>query len=152
MTKFVSKKITAIKGKQEFRQMIVLEDNQTIEQIQKEIDEKESRNEEVDIKGVLDEYEENLESKYQSNFRSILSNMDRIANLMTLSKAKFRDITPEKESVKEYEFKLQDLRIYAIKIQNGQMVILGGFKNNQKDDIRKFRALKKKYLLANQKS
>ena len=152
MTKFVSKKISAIKGKQEFRQMIILEDNQNTDQIQKEIDEKESRNEEVDNKGVLDEYEENLEAKYKSNFRSLLSNMDRVAKLQSLPKTKFRDITPKKESVKEYEFKLEDLRVYAIKIPNGEMVILGGFKNNQKDDIRKFRALKKKYLLANQKS
>ena len=72
--------------------------------------------------------------------------MQQIANLNSLPKNKFRDITPNKELVKEYEFKKGDLRVFAIKTEGGQIVVLGGYKNSQKADIKKFQELKKRYL------
>lgn len=146
MPKFVHKNIEAINGKQQFRQLVVVDDREDARKIQKEIDELEAVDEQVPYVGVLDEYENKLESKYRSSFRSLLAIMDRVANLQGLPVEKFRDITPDKQTVKEYEFKCQDLRVYAIKIANGKMILLGGYKNNQSEDISGFRSLKKEYL------
>lgn len=68
--------------------------------------------------------------------------MNLIAELKTLPKTKFRDITPANESVKEYEFKSAHLRVYVFHIEHtGKIVAYGGFKNAQKKDIVKFRSL-----------
>ncbi|MEA5139920.1 hypothetical protein [Arcicella rigui] len=101
----------------------------------------------VDGNGQLDEFENDLkDTTYWSEFKTLLAYMDFVANNRTLPQTKFKDITPAKELVKEYEFKSKHLRIYAIHQPNGKIVILGGYKNNQKNDINKFRSLKKQYL------
>lgn len=66
--------------------------------------------------------------------------------MKVLIASKLRDITPEKESIKEYEFKTKNLRVYAIKTKDGKVIVLGGYKNRQKKDLKKFRSLKKRYL------
>jgi putative component of toxin-antitoxin plasmid stabilization module len=75
----------------------------------------------------------------------VLSNMNQVAQLKRLPKQKFRDITPKNESVKEFEIKKGDLRVYVIKEQ-GHIVVLGGKKGTQDEDIKKFRSIKKRYL------
>ena len=75
----------------------------------------------------------------------IFANMNQIAQMNRLPKEKFRDITPAKQSIKEFEIKKGDLRVYLIKEQ-GHIVILGGKKGSQHEDIRQFRAIKKRYL------
>ncbi len=123
MPKFVLKNIKSINGKQQFNQLV------------------------VDGNGQLDEFENDLkDTTYWSEFKTLLAYMDFVANNRTLPQTKFKDITPAKELVKEYEFKSKHLRIYAIHQPNGKIVILGGYKNNQKNDINKFRSLKKQYL------
>jgi hypothetical protein len=72
--------------------------------------------------------------------------MNRDANMQSLGDTKFRDVTPDGELVKEYEIKYQDLRAFAIKVPNGKLVLLGGYKNNQKSDFSRFRSIKKHYL------
>jgi hypothetical protein len=72
--------------------------------------------------------------------------MNRVANLQSVPKEKFRDVTPHGQSCKEYEFKFGDLRVLSIKITNGQLVLLGGYKNQQSSDFIKFRSLKAQYL------
>lgn len=72
--------------------------------------------------------------------------MNQAANLQLLPKTQWREVTPAKERIKEYEVKAGDLRVYLIKIPNGQLVILGGYKNQQFSDFKKFRSLKKQYL------
>lgn len=72
--------------------------------------------------------------------------MDGVANLNSVSEEKFKDITPSGDKIKEYEFKSGDLRVYGIKIPNGKLIVLGGFKNQQNSDITKFRSLKIEYL------
>ena len=72
--------------------------------------------------------------------------MNRVSNFQSLPKEKFKDVTPRKNNVTEYEFKYGDLRVWAIKIPNGKLVILGGYKNDQKHGFRKFRSLKEQYL------
>lgn len=96
----------------------------------------------------FDEFEKNLQNnpKYQAELASIYLYMEKVANGASLPKKKFRDVTPDKEKVKEYEFKSKNLRVYAIKCDNGKIIILGGFKNSQKKDYRKFRSIKSRYL------
>jgi predicted XRE-type DNA-binding protein len=64
-----------------------------------------------------------------------MARMDQVANLQRLPVQKFRDITPTKETVKEFEIKTPDLRIYLIK-EKGHIIILGGKKNTEGDDIK----------------
>ncbi|MDX2047386.1 MAG: hypothetical protein SFU87_11410 [Chitinophagaceae bacterium] len=135
MSKFVKRKIETINGKQHFFELVVLPENINLK-----------NNDLKEVKGVWKQYEEDLEEKYKSSFRSLTAIMNRKANLQSLSKDKFRDITPTGEVIKEYEFKYQDLRAYGIKLPNEVLVILGGYKNKQTDDCRQFRALKAKYL------
>jgi hypothetical protein len=72
--------------------------------------------------------------------------MEFVANGISLPASKFKDITPKKQIVKEYEFKSRHLRLYAIKTSKGKIVVLCGYKNKQNRDIRTFRSIKKRYL------
>ena len=54
-----------------------------------------------------------------------------------LPKEKYNSIKQGK-SVIGYEFKKKDLRVYCIKPLESIVVIFGGYKKNQKDDIKKF--------------
>lgn len=146
MSKFVIKNIEAVKGKQKFMQLVIVEDSVNANELQTGIDEKEKNGKDHEIKGVLDNYEDDLESKYKSSFRGILSIMNRVANLQSVAEQKFKDVTPSGELVKEYEFKYGDLRVLAIKIPNGKLVLLCGYKNQQKKDFSAFRNLKIKFL------
>lgn len=146
MSKFVLKNIEAIKGKQQFKQLVILPDNDNAEIRQADIIKKEQNNIEISILGELDIYENSLEVSYKKSIKRIFSIMDSVANLVHVSGTKFHEITPANDPVKEFEFKADDLRVYAIKITSGKLIILGGYKNQQKKDIIKFRALKKQYL------
>ena len=77
---------------------------------------------------------------------TVIARMNDIANLRMLPKEKFKDITPEKQAVREYEIKTKDLRVYFIKDELGNVVLIGGKKNSQPEDIKRFRAIKKAYL------
>lgn len=98
----------------------------------------------------LESFEKKLEAKYQSEFRSIMTIMDLCSNGQLLPQNKMKDITPHKQSIKEYEFKTRHLRIYAIQHPGSKVVVLCGYKNNQTSDIVRFRALKQQ-LLSEQK-
>ena len=54
-----------------------------------------------------------------------------------LPSAKFNSIKP-KNKVIGYEFKSDIIRIYVVKKNSNVIVILGGYKKNQKKDIEKF--------------
>lgn len=57
-------------------------------------------------------------SQYLAEIRAILTYMNLVAQLKVfLPKAKFREITPNKERVKEYEFKSEHLRVYAFHLE-----------------------------------
>lgn len=97
----------------------------------------------------FDEYVKEIEKEgqYVEEYYSLIANMEDVANNNLLPKTKFRDITlSKKDKVKEYEFKTKHLRVYVIKNDAGKLVLLGGYKNSQKKDINKFRALKDSYL------
>ncbi|MEJ0055764.1 MAG: helix-turn-helix transcriptional regulator [Bacteroidota bacterium] len=75
----------------------------------------------------------------------IISIIDQVANLKRLPREKFRDITAAKQAVKEFEIKKNDLRVYAIK-EDGHIIVLGGRKSDQDEDIKRFRSIKQRYL------
>ena len=54
MSKFVTKNIQLVEGKQQFKQLIIVEDKVDAAKLQAEIAQKEINGEEVDIKGVID--------------------------------------------------------------------------------------------------
>ena len=124
MSKFTLNLIEEVKGKQIFEKLV------------------------IDNKCQFDEFEQKVcaNKKYKIEIGKIYAYMEQVSNLMGLPNNKFKDITPDKEQVKEYEFKSKHLRVYAIKKKNGKIVILGGYKNNQKKEINKFRSIKRRYL------
>ena len=125
MRKFGLSKIEAIHAKQPFDQLVV-NDN-----------------------GVLDLFERELKgTTYQGEIKVMLTYLEYLGNGGLLPETKFKNITPENEKVKEFEFKSKHLRIYGIQKAGGKIIVMGGFKKTQKSDIREFRALKKAYLLS----
>lgn len=81
---------------------------------------------------------------------TVFARMDQLARMERLPVQKFRDITPRKETIKEFEIKTPDLRIYLIK-EEGHIIILGGMKSKQGNDIRVFRSIKQRYLQSKKK-
>jgi putative component of toxin-antitoxin plasmid stabilization module len=102
----------------------------------------------VDGESLFDAFEEEIkkDGNLEKQLVVIESRLDDIANLRLLPFNKFKDITPAKEKVKEYEIKTHDLRVYLIKDEEGNLIILGGKKNTQQSDIKRFKSLKKQYL------
>jgi hypothetical protein len=98
--------------------------------------------------GVLDEYEKNLESKYKKNMVQIYNTVQRVSNMELVPKEKFRQLQGRKKNdpYPDFEFKHGDLRVYAIAGPGGKIIIFGGFKNEQEEDIKKMRVLKLKYF------
>ncbi len=125
MPTFALKKVEAIQAKQELDELI------------------------IDGIGQLTEFErliEKTDTRYLTEFKTLLSYMDYAANGNSLPDTKFKDVTPDGTMHKEYEFKSKHLRIYAIKQPNGKIIVLGGFKTTQKADFKRFRSLKEQYL------
>lgn len=125
MPVFALKKIEAIVGVQEFFEIL------------------------IDGNSQFDDFYNKVKTnkQYVSEIKTILSIMDLVANLVFLPQNKVKNITPEKEAVKEYEFKSKNLRVYAFHLENtGKIVAYWGFKNNQKSDIKHFRSIKKMFI------
>ena len=98
---------------------------------------------------MFDKFEEEIENRgqYEDELYAIYSLMEDVADNKLLPKEKFRDITINKnDKIKEYEFKSKHLRVYAIKARDGKVVVMGGYKNHQKKDIKRFRFIKSKYI------
>lgn len=107
MSKFVLVNIDAVQGIQMFEKLV------------------------VDGVAPFDALEDELEDQDKRSLEKIYFYMNEIANMRTLPNTKFKDITPGKEDVKEYEFKEGILRVYAIKKFGGKIIILGWYKNRQ---------------------
>lgn len=87
------------------------------------------------------------EGNYADELDIIQARLEAIANGQLLPRNKFRDITPRKDKHKEYEIKTANLRIYLTKVEKvGKLIILGGQKNSQKRDIKRFRTIKKDFF------
>ncbi len=122
MSKFALQIIEAVEGNQTFEKLL------------------------VDGVAPFDTFKNDLETKERRSLEKIYFYMNEVANNRTLPNKKFKDVTPKTEKVKEYEFKDGNLRVYGISKYGGKIIILGGYKNQQKKDYRTFRSLKKQYL------
>ncbi len=123
MAKFTLQNIPEVKGQIQFKKLI------------------------IDGQCHFDEFfnEITRDGNLRKQLMGIVNNMNQVAQMNRLPKHKFRDITPAKESIKEFEIKKGDLRVYVIKEQ-GHIVVLGGKKGTQDEDIKQFRSIKKRYL------
>ena len=141
MPRFDLKIIDAVKGNQVFYQLTI-DDNPDFENL--------GNGESVNDRktGILDSFEEGLEKKYRKNLVQIYNTMDRVARNEHVPGEKYHELTGRKENDphKDYEFKHGDLRVYAIKSDKGKIIIFGGFKNSQPEDIIQMRSLKKQYF------
>lgn len=97
-------------------------------------------------KGQLDNFEFNLETKDKSSFRRLLTILIRLVKNESLPQTMFKEVSRKNDNIKEYEVKANNLRLYLIKIKHGKLIILGGYKNTQKQDFIKFRNLKQQYI------
>ena len=78
---------------------------------------------------------------------TLITRMHEIADLKTLPKNKFRDITLKNDNIKEYEIKTKHLRVYLFHEKNtGRVIVCGGKKGTQQSEIKHFRNIKKEYL------
>ncbi len=103
----------------------------------------------IDENCLYDEFEAQIrkEGNWAKQLNTIQTRMLAVADGNLLSKEKFRDITPKKEAVKEYEIKAPNLRVYLIEhTHSGKIIIFAGRKTTQDKDITKFRNLKAEYL------
>ena len=123
MSKFALQNIDRIKGQIRFKKLIVDGECQ------------------FDQFCELIRHEGNLEKQ----LIGIFNKMEEVAQMRRLPREKFRDITPAKESIKEFEIKKGDLRVYVIK-EDGHIVVLGGKKGDQDEDIKQLRSIKRRYV------
>ena len=89
------------------------------------------------------------EGKYGHELNSIQAIMEQVADRKSLTEKKFKDITPKKESTKEYEIKSKNLRVYLFhEKRKGRIVVMGAKKHpkSQNKEITKFRRTKKEYI------
>lgn len=96
-----------------------------------------------------DEFEKQIkaEASHSSELMTIQARLYDVAELRLLPKEKFRDITPKKEMIKEYEIKTKHLRVYLFhEEKTGRVIVCGGKKTNQQKDISHFRRIKKEYF------
>ncbi len=88
------------------------------------------------------------EPQYRDEMISILRVIEQFSNMKMIPKTRFRDITPKGNSIKEYEFKKQAIRIYAAKISNlGALIIFASSdKDSQARDIKNFQRTKSQLI------
>ncbi|NCC99736.1 MAG: hypothetical protein EOL95_08580 [Bacteroidia bacterium] len=124
MRTFATQRLEAVQGKQIFEKLFV-NDVCLIDEFKKQISEGD---------------------QYFSEFKTIISYMDLFAKGSSLPQKKFREIKGGKLNVKQYEFKSKSLRVYVFSILGGKMIVMEGYKKNQKSDIRTFQSIVKDFI------
>lgn len=82
-----------------------------------------------------DEFENQIkkEGNLASELITIQVRLQEVAECKLLPDNKFKDITPQKESVKEYEIKTKRLRVYLFHDEKkGRIIVCAGKKTRQK--------------------
>jgi hypothetical protein len=140
MPNFNLKKITAIRGKQVFYQLTI-DDDPIFSPNDDEVAKNEKRT------GVLDIYERDLEAKHSNDLEKIYAYMNMVADNKHVPGTKYHELERNKnDPYPDFEFKHGDLRVYGVKISGGKIIVLGGFKNEQRQNITRLRSLKKQYF------
>lgn len=96
-----------------------------------------------------DDFEAQIQSEgtYALELITIQTRLLEIAACRLLPEEKFKNITPGKETIKEYEIKTRNLRVYLFHEENtGRVIVSGGKKTDQPNDIKRFRRIKKEYF------
>jgi putative component of toxin-antitoxin plasmid stabilization module len=125
MPKFELEKIDAIVGKQAFYKL---------------------------LKDGICEFEEfvtqiKAEGSFNKEVTKIYALMQQIAELKTLPQEQFRKLPNPKSEITEYEIKTKHLRVYLFhQAHTGKIIVIGGKKTTQDQDITHFREIKKMYL------
>jgi putative component of toxin-antitoxin plasmid stabilization module len=103
----------------------------------------------VNNKCEFDEFENQVqtEGSYSSELVTIQTRLQDIADGKLLPREKFRNITPKKDFIKEYEIKTRHLRVYLFhEEKTGRVIVCGGKKVTQDKDIGHFRRIKNEYF------
>lgn len=80
-------------------------------------------------------------NRVHKDLLNILSVMDYMAETNAiLPKTKFNSIK-QGNTIIGYEFKKNDLRVYCMKPETNVVVVFGGYKKNQKEDIKRLKKL-----------
>lgn len=97
--------------------------------------------------GAYDEFLKEFNNpQYESEIFRFIRLLESCNNGQRTPPSFYKDVTPKGERTKEYEYRTKNLRIYAIQGDDGRIIIIGGQKNNQEKDFRRFRSLKQQYL------
>lgn len=104
-----------------------------------------------DGKNQFKDFEQKLieEGGYNNELVTIQARMQEMGDLKLLPKTKCRNITPRKDSVKEYEIKTRNLRVYLFHLEKkGRIVVTMAKKKpkSQKKEIAGFRKIKREFL------
>ena len=87
-------------------------------------------------------YEElSRDAKHASELRTILSFMDYMAETNSMLPATIFNSIKQGKTVVGYEFKKNDLRVYCLKPASNVVIVFGGYKKNQKSDIKNFQVI-----------
>ncbi len=102
----------------------------------------------IDDVCLLDKFEKeiSINRQFLSEYKTIISYMNFVARGYTLSDSKFREIKGNSPFLKQYEFKSKHLRIYAIKNDNGKIIVFGGYKKIQQTDIKRLNKIAAEYV------
>lgn len=100
----------------------------------------------VDDVVPFDEFEKSLQERDKKELASIYNIMNQVANNLSVPNTKFHPYSDGSDGFREYEFKTKSLRVYAIEMSGGKIVITGGTKARQSKDESEFRRLKKQYV------
>lgn len=80
----------------------------------------------------------------KKNLMYILSYMENLRSDMLFPKTKFRLIVDNKRK-DLFEFKKKELRVYVLKQKPNIYIVLGGYKRNQKKDIKELKSKIKEF-------
>ncbi|MCK6649584.1 MAG: hypothetical protein L6Q66_08010 [Bacteroidia bacterium] len=91
------------------------------------------------------------DSNLRSQLAKIQTRLMALANLQyeALDRTKFRELGNRKGSdpYKDYEIKTKNLRLYFFKDDGtGQVIVIGGTKDSQDEDIKRMRIIKMEYF------
>lgn len=97
----------------------------------------------------LDDFEKDVinNKQHKVELTKLYSYMEYLADGITLPDSIHKELrSNKKDSVKEYELRTRNLRLYLIKQLGGRIVVYGGYKKNQQKDLKNFRAIKKQFV------
>jgi hypothetical protein len=105
----------------------------------------------LEIKGIIlfNAFESAIEKNttIKGQLKSLQTTLFRISNNLDVPETKFKVLKGCNDEYTEYEAKTKDLRVYFFKEPDtGRIIVIGGLKSTQREDLRQFRNIKRQYL------